>query len=89
MQDRLTPAHCLPSDDAAVLVGRAWLPGEGPGVVAVRGDALHDLSRVTPTMRDLLEADDPVALARGAAAPPGWPSSPSSPSPPSWSACGT
>ena len=71
MQDRLTPGHCLPADGTAALVGRAWVPGAvpGPAVVAVRGDAVHDLSRLAPTMRDLLEADDPVALARQAEAP--------------------
>jgi fumarylacetoacetate (FAA) hydrolase family protein len=68
MQDYLTPAASLPADRAdAVLVGRAWVPGPvaGPSVVAVRGEEVVDLSRAAPTMSALLEADDPVALARG------------------------
>ena len=43
MQDYLTPAAALPADGTAgTLVGRAWLPGEvpGPGVVAIRDDAV-------------------------------------------------
>ena len=66
MQDYLTPAAALPADGTAgTLVGRAWLPGEvpGPGVVAIRDDGVFDLSRVAPTITDLLNADDPVALA--------------------------
>ena len=71
MQDYLSPAGTLPADGCAgTLVGRAWLPGEvpGPGVVAVREDGVFDLSRVAPTITDLLNADDPVALARSAGA---------------------
>jgi fumarylacetoacetate (FAA) hydrolase family protein len=59
----------LPADGTAgTLVGRAWLPGEvpGPSVVAMRDDGVFDLSRIAPTIADLLNADDPVALARGA-----------------------
>jgi len=69
MQEHLTPAASLPAErEAAVLVGRAWVPGDppGPSVVAVRGDDVVDLSRVAPTMSALLDADDPVALARSA-----------------------
>ena len=69
MQDYLTPAAALPADGTAgTLVGRAWLPGEvpGPGVVAIRDDGVFDLSRAAPTITDLLNADDPVALARAA-----------------------
>jgi fumarylacetoacetate (FAA) hydrolase family protein len=61
----------LPADGCAgTLVGRAWLPGDvaGPGVVAVRGDGVFDLSPVAPTITDLLNADDPVGLARSAGA---------------------
>jgi fumarylacetoacetate (FAA) hydrolase family protein len=67
MQEYLTPAKSLPADgETAALVGRAWVPGAvpGPSVVAVRGSSVFDLSRVAPTMSALLEADDPVALAR-------------------------
>src|SRR5262245_7767370 len=69
MQEYLTPAAALPADGTAgPLVGRAWLPGEvpGPAVVAIRDDGVFDLSRVAPTITDLLNADDPVALARAA-----------------------
>jgi fumarylacetoacetate (FAA) hydrolase family protein len=59
----LDPATTLPADGAAgTLVGRAWLPqADGPAVVAVRADGLHDVSRAFPTMRDLAEARDPAA----------------------------
>jgi fumarylacetoacetate (FAA) hydrolase family protein len=68
MQEHLMPAASLPADGTAgTLVGRAWVPGAvpGPGVVAIRADGVYDLSRSAPTMTALLEADDPVALARG------------------------
>ena len=71
MQDHLTPAGTLPSDGTAgTLVGRAWLPGDvpGPAVVAIRGDGVFDLGRSAPTVSELLNADDPVALARSAGA---------------------
>jgi fumarylacetoacetate (FAA) hydrolase family protein len=69
MQDELTPARALPADGCAgTLVGRAWLPGNvpGPSVVAIRDEGVFDLGRGTPTITDLLNADDPVALARAA-----------------------
>jgi fumarylacetoacetate (FAA) hydrolase family protein len=59
----------LPADAAdAVLVGRVWRPDcDGPSIVAVRmaGGVPHliDITRAAPTMRDLCEAADPVALA--------------------------
>lgn len=58
----------LPADHhGATLVGRVWLPAaEGPALVAVHGDALHDLSSVAPTCSQLLELDDPVAAVRAA-----------------------
>lgn len=57
----------LPEDaQKAALAGRVWLPdAEGPAVVAVREDALVDLSRAFPTMRDLCEAGDCAAAVRG------------------------
>src|SRR6202030_1982719 len=60
---RLDPATTLPADGTAgTLVGRAWLPQvEGPAVVAVRADGVHDVSRAFPTLRDLAEARDPAA----------------------------
>jgi fumarylacetoacetate (FAA) hydrolase family protein len=55
-----------PTDrDAAVLVGRVWNPQiAGPSVVAVRGEQVFDITANAPTMRDLCEAGDPVAVAR-------------------------
>jgi fumarylacetoacetate (FAA) hydrolase family protein len=67
MQEHLTPTAALPADGCAgTLVGRAWRPGEvpGPSVVALREDGVYDLSRVAPTIADLLNADDPLAIAR-------------------------
>jgi fumarylacetoacetate (FAA) hydrolase family protein len=59
----LDPATTLPTaGTAGTLVGRAWLPQvEGPAVVVVRADGLHDVSRAFPTVRDLAEARDPAA----------------------------
>ena len=47
------------------LVGRVWRPDAGgPAVVVARdGDVIDITSRDFPTMRDLLEADDPAAVA--------------------------
>jgi len=58
----------LPADrHGATLVGRVWLPSvDGPALVAVHGDGLHDLSSVAPTCSQLLELDDPVAAVRRA-----------------------
>jgi fumarylacetoacetate (FAA) hydrolase family protein len=68
MQEHLRPAAALPRDGgAATLVGRAWVPGAvpGPSPVAIRADGVFDLSRSAPTMTELLESTDPVALAHG------------------------
>jgi fumarylacetoacetate (FAA) hydrolase family protein len=68
MHDHLTPAAALPKDGTqGTLVGRAWVPGEppGPAVVAIRADGVFDISRAAPTMADVLNADDPLALAQG------------------------
>ena len=48
-------------DPAALFVGRVWRPGLGPALVQVRGERVFDITtRTAPTMRDLLELDDPV-----------------------------
>jgi fumarylacetoacetate (FAA) hydrolase family protein len=62
----MTPAATLPRDGAnGTLAGRVWLPdAQGPAVVAVRPDGVHDISRLVPTMRDLCEAEDPAAIVR-------------------------
>jgi fumarylacetoacetate (FAA) hydrolase family protein len=62
----MTPAATLPRDGTAgALAGRVWLPqADGPAVVAVRPDGIYDISARAPTMRDLCEAVDPVAIVR-------------------------
>lgn len=64
------PHDDLPEDlERALLVGRVWQPApvDGPCVVAVRGGRLYDLTAVTPTLADLLDRGDRVALERNAA----------------------
>jgi fumarylacetoacetate (FAA) hydrolase family protein len=62
----LDPDALLPEDAAtAVLAGRIWLPDHGgPSVVAIRNDAVFDISAACPTMRDLCEHGDPVSVVR-------------------------
>ena len=66
MRERLTIPRCLPVDRSqATLIGRVWSPAvAGPMVELVRDDALYDLSDLAPTVRDLLELDDPVVAIR-------------------------
>ena len=55
----------LPTDGASgTLIGRAYVPGNpgGPSPVAIRDSGVHDLSLVTPTVSELLNGDDPLAL---------------------------
>jgi fumarylacetoacetate (FAA) hydrolase family protein len=69
MQEQLTVEHCLPADGTkGMLIGRVWLPGDpaGPAVVAIRDDGVFDLTGVAPTVSELLNAGDPLALARSA-----------------------
>jgi fumarylacetoacetate (FAA) hydrolase family protein len=58
----------LPDDGyAGTLVARVWRPDvQGPCVVALREDGVHDLSAGFPTMSTLLEQPDPAQAARGA-----------------------
>ncbi|WP_112873350.1 hypothetical protein [Paracoccus endophyticus] len=45
----------------ACLAGRVWRPGIGPALVTLRDRAVIDVtSPEAPTMRDLLEMDDPA-----------------------------
>ncbi|WP_088143215.1 fumarylacetoacetate hydrolase family protein [Achromobacter xylosoxidans] len=61
-------AKALPVDlEQALLVGRVWRPGHGPSVVAVRRGEVIDITAATPTMADLLDRPDRVALAASAA----------------------
>jgi len=60
----LSTSSSLPRDAGrATLVGRLWQPGVGPVLVAVHEGGLHDLSKLAPTMSDLLERDEAPALA--------------------------
>lgn len=61
--------YLLPSDlPKALLVGRVWRPApiDGPCVVVVRDGQVVDITAMAPTMSDLLDHPDRVALARGA-----------------------
>ena len=64
--DSMTPSATLPRDGTAgALAGRVWRPdAAGPSVVAVRGDGVYDISKLAPTMRDLAESADAVAMLR-------------------------
>jgi fumarylacetoacetate (FAA) hydrolase family protein len=71
LAQHMTPAATLPKDGTAgALAGRVWLPSvDGPAVAAVRADGVFDISALAPTMRDLCEAPDPVALVRAGKGP--------------------
>jgi fumarylacetoacetate (FAA) hydrolase family protein len=64
----LTPQTTLPEDGTkGALAGRVWLPeAEGPAVVAIRDDGVHDITSSFATMRDLCESDDPAKQLRAA-----------------------
>jgi fumarylacetoacetate (FAA) hydrolase family protein len=65
IQDHLTIPAALPHDAGrAMLVGRVHVPSLGAVLVQVRPDGVHDLSRVAPTMTELLEMPDPAAAIR-------------------------
>ena len=57
---------------SGMFVGRVWLPeAGGPAVVVVRDGAVFDITCTqAPTIRDLLEMDDPVAFVRSQAGRP-------------------
>jgi len=72
----LLPSHAqaLPEDaEVALLAGRLLDPEVGPCVVAVRGDAVLDLTAITPKMADLLDRQDAAAIVREAAGGREWP----------------
>lgn len=59
--------NLLPADhERAALAGRAWVPGIGPCLAAVRDGRLVDITAHGPTMADLLERPDRVARVRDA-----------------------
>ena len=61
------PANLLPEDHAeASLVGRVWNPAvAGPSLVYIRDNEFIDITSAdAPTMRDLLERDDPAGFVR-------------------------
>lgn len=52
-------SELLPDTRDALLVGRAWSAGQnGPCLVAVDGDRLRDVTRLGPTMSQMLERED-------------------------------
>lgn len=61
-----------PYESPGVFVGRAWRDAaQGPSIVVVRQGTVFDItSKKIPTMRDLLEMDDPVAFVRNTAGEP-------------------
>jgi fumarylacetoacetate (FAA) hydrolase family protein len=71
IRSRLTPAACLPADrEAALLVGRVWLPSVGgPTLVCAAGDDLLDLSAIAPTASELFDRTGAVGAIRAARLP--------------------
>ncbi|MGI9586267.1 MAG: fumarylacetoacetate hydrolase, partial [Acidimicrobiia bacterium] len=62
----LLPESALPFDGTVgILVGRVWMPGRlaGPSVVALRSGGVYDISESAPTMSDLCNNADPLAVA--------------------------
>src|SRR5947209_6225634 len=64
----LDPATTLPIHaTSGTLVGRVRRPAlHRPSVAVLRADGVFDISRSSPTMRDLCEASDPAAAVAGA-----------------------
>jgi fumarylacetoacetate (FAA) hydrolase family protein len=68
-RDMTTQFKLMPEDAGrALLVGRVWRDGAngGPSVVAVRGGQVFDITRHGPTVSDLFERDDLLAIVRDA-----------------------
>lgn len=54
---------CLPNDlEDAILIGRAWVPGDipGPSPIVIRGGRILDLSAEMPTVSELLNMEFPL-----------------------------
>lgn len=67
MELELTPANALPVDGTAgTLIGRVWVPGEGPCVVVAEGAHLKDVTAAFPTIAHLLNEAEPLAALRSA-----------------------
>jgi fumarylacetoacetate (FAA) hydrolase family protein len=66
LAEHMTPLATLPSNaGAATLAGRVWLADvAGPAIVAVRSGGVFDITALTPTMRELCEDPDRVAIVR-------------------------
>ena len=59
--------NMLPADPTAILLGRVLRPSAGPSVVTIRDGAVIDITaKQAPTVRDILEMDDPTAYVRSA-----------------------
>jgi fumarylacetoacetate (FAA) hydrolase family protein len=55
-------SETLPTDASkAILIGRIWVPGEGPYLVKVDADETTDLSGLALTSSDLMELDNVAA----------------------------
>ncbi|MDB5931838.1 MAG: fumarylacetoacetate hydrolase [Polaromonas sp.] len=62
-------SRSLPDDAAkALLIGRLCQPGVGPVIVACWQGALFDISRLAPTVSQLLELENPAAAVQAALA---------------------
>jgi fumarylacetoacetate (FAA) hydrolase family protein len=63
----MSVADILPVDGyQGALAGRAWRPGIGPCVVAVREEGVFDISATCATMGDLSATADPAQTLKGA-----------------------
>ena len=70
MNNHLTLNEALPHDhEDAVLVGRAWVEGQGAVAIRFTAEGVFDLSGLAPTISALLELPDPAAAVRAHSAP--------------------